>query len=126
MVESMKVNELLSLSLQRMPSCLSTLDSFMNSNYTIVSSKVHTGKQLKSGAGSDLLTHVKHIMGINKNHKLDPKARLVDLGVDSLMAVEIKLIIEKEFNNSLSNEEIRNLTVQDIIDIQSKNDLSFK
>jgi acyl carrier protein len=59
-------------------------------------------------------------MGIENDERLDHKTRLLDLGIDSLMAVEIKFLIEKDFQKTLQNDEIINLTIYDILCIQSK------
>jgi acyl carrier protein len=59
-------------------------------------------------------------MGIENDDRIDPKTRLLDLGIDSLMSVEIRFLIEKDFQKTLQNEEIINLTIQDILFIESK------
>ncbi len=118
--ENVKDKNILDLSVQRIPSCLSTLDSIIKSDYPVISSRIPKGEEKKCKSGSDLWTNIKHIMGIENDERLDQKTSLLDLGIDSLMAVEIKFLIEKDFQKSLQTEEIINLTIYDILCIQSK------
>ncbi|PEM43193.1 acyl carrier protein [Bacillus toyonensis] len=49
---------------------------------------------------------------------LDETSTLTDLGVDSLMALEIAVHLEREFDIFLSEEDLANIeTIDDILDI---------
>jgi fatty acid synthase len=78
---------------QRMPSCLSALDVFLGWNHALVSSyvKADTGGK-KSSTGGNLLQTIAHILGVNDISQINPDANLGDLGLDSLMGVEIKQV----------------------------------
>ncbi len=110
----------LNLSRQRISSCLSTLDSILRTDHSVISSRIPKDVEKKCKSGSDLWTNIKKIMGIENDDRIDPKTRLLDLGIDSLMSVEIRFLIEKDFQKTLQNEEIINLTIQDILFIESK------
>ena len=97
---------------QRMPSCLATLDLFLSWNHAIVSSYIKAdlgGK--KSSGGGNLLQTIAHILGVHDISQLNPDANLGDLGLDSLMGVEIKQALERDYDITLSMKEIRTLTL---------------
>jgi fatty acid synthase len=97
---------------QRMPSCLAALDLFLSWNHTIVSSyiKADTGSK-KAIGGGNLLQTIAHILGVNDVSQLNPDANLGDLGLDSLMGVEIKQALERDYDIVLSMKDIRTLTL---------------
>lgn len=73
-----------------------------------------------------MLERIKKVLvdSINVDKDLvTPEARLEeDLGIDSLSAVELSLELETEFDIRIEDEELAKLkTVQDIIDLISKN-----
>lgn len=45
---------------------------------------------------------------------------LVDLGLDSLMGVEVRHMLEREFDLTLSTRDIRQLTLQRLQELSSK------
>ncbi|KAK0397543.1 hypothetical protein QR680_002165 [Steinernema hermaphroditum] len=97
---------------QRMPSCLATLDLFLSWNHPIVSSyiKADLGTK-KANSGGNLLQTIAHILGVNDVSQLNPDANLGDLGLDSLMGVEIKQALERDYDIVLSMKDIRTLTL---------------
>ncbi|CAI2347157.1 unnamed protein product [Caenorhabditis sp. 36 PRJEB53466] len=97
---------------QRMPSCLSSLDNFLSWNHPIVSSfiKADMGAK-KSAGGGNLMQTIAHILGVNDISQLNPDANLGDLGLDSLMGVEIKQALERDYDIVLSMKDIRTLTL---------------
>lgn len=97
---------------QRMPSCLAALDMFLSWDHPIVSSyiKADLGEKKKAGGGN-LLQTIAHILGVNDISQLNPDANLGDLGLDSLMGVEIKQALERDYDIVLSMKDIRTLTL---------------
>jgi len=109
---------------QRIPSCLETLDQFLmmsnSDDVAVVSSIVRVNLKKSTGAGTgDLLGTVCHILGIGDTSSLDPNSTLSELGMDSLMAIEIKQGLEREFDIVLSTQEIRNMKVKDLKEMES-------
>ena len=96
---------------QRMPSCLSALDLFLSWNHAIVSSyiRAETGAK-KASSGGNLLQTIAHILGVNDISQLNPDANLGDLGLDSLMGVEIKQALERDYDIVLSMKDIRTVS----------------
>nr|AXS78290.1 fatty acid synthase [Anisakis simplex] len=97
---------------QRMPSCLAALDLFLSWDHPIVASyiKADVGSKKVSGGGN-LLQTIAHILGVNDISQLNPDANLGDLGLDSLMGVEIKQALERDYDIVLSMKDIRTLTL---------------
>ncbi|CAI4233223.1 unnamed protein product [Auanema sp. JU1783] len=97
---------------QRMPSCLAALDCFLSWNHPIVSSYIKADMgQKKAAGGGNLLQTIAHILGVNDISQLNPDANLGDLGLDSLMGVEIKQALERDYDIVLSMKDIRTLTL---------------
>ncbi|XP_005094185.1 fatty acid synthase [Aplysia californica] len=101
---------------QRMASCLTALDQFLTHNYTIMSSFVmaqrDSGKKEGSSNRVNLVDSVARILGVKDATSIDPDTSLADLGLDSLMGVEIKQLLERDFEVSLSSREIRLLNIK--------------
>lgn len=52
---------------------------------------------------------ITHILGVNDVSQIDADAALGDLGLDSLMGVEIRQALERDFDVVLSMKDIRNV-----------------
>lgn len=94
---------------QRMPSCLRALDTFISWNHPIVSSYVRAdiGTKKVGGKQGDVIMAIAHILGVSDVTQLDHNATLGDLGLDSLMGVEIKQALERDYDIVLSMKDIR-------------------
>lgn len=51
-----------------------------------------------------------HILGVSDATQLNPDAYLGDLGLDSLMGVEIKQALERDYDIVLSMKDIRTVS----------------
>lgn len=97
---------------QRMSSCLSTMDVFLQQPQPVLASMVLAEKR-RGGSGSNqvsLLDAVANILGIKDTKTVNTTASLADLGMDSLMGAEIKQTLERSYDVVLSAQEIRGLT----------------
>lgn len=98
---------------QRIASCLNTLDILITSNDAIVSSIVLSEKHF-GYAGHEvkvtIISSILKIMGIRDLKSISPSSTLAELGMDSLMSVEIKQILEREFDIFLTTLELRMMT----------------
>lgn len=128
---------------QRMPSCFDTLNQVLqfckdqepekghfsdhfSDHFSVpvtVSSIVKADKKrsgIGGGRGSgDLVRQICHILGVKDHTKLDPGTTLGDLGLDSLMAVEIRQGLERDYDMVLSAQEVRQLRIKDIQAIEA-------
>jgi len=98
---------------QRMPSCLQTLDLFLSWNHPLVSSFVRADldSSKNKSKGGDPVQAIAHILGVSDVDQLDADASFGDLGLDSLMGVEIKQALERDYDIVLSMKDIRAMTV---------------
>lgn len=105
---------------QRMSSCLSTMDIFLQQPHSVVASMVLADKRKGTGTSNISLTDaVANILGIKDSSTVSPGASLADLGMDSLMGAEIKQTLERNFDLVLSAQEIRALTFGRLVELNS-------
>lgn len=106
---------------QRMASCLSAFDVFLQHPQPVLASMVLAEKR-KSGSGGSqvsLIDAVANILGIKDTKNINASATLADLGMDSLMGAEIKQTLERNYDLVLSVGEIRTLTVKRLQELQN-------
>lgn len=97
--------------LQRISSCLHELDTLLTTRDPIVASMMVARKRNASGKRSaTLMQSVLNIMSIKSMKSIPMTTSLSDLGMDSLMAIEIKQTLEREFEIYLPTQELRALT----------------
>ena len=103
---------------QRIPSCLATLSKLLCSPFSICLSVLPVSRGSDGmGEKGDLVEAIMHVLGIKDPSKVSEQATLGELGLDSLMAVEIRQYIEREYELTLNIQEIRSLTIARIRDI---------
>ncbi|XP_007434239.1 fatty acid synthase [Python bivittatus] len=108
---------------QRISSCLDVLDHFLNQPHPVMSSYVLAEKMLaKSDGGSqrDLVEAVAHILGVRDVNSLNADTSLADLGLDSLMGVEVRQTLERDYDIVMSMRDVRLLTINKLRDFSSK------
>ena len=115
---STEVN-LLGATSQRLHSLLEACDRFLQTKSPVCLSYVKAEKtgSFFTGDSVDLLKMVSRIFGIKDISTLDPLASLGSLGIDSLIAVEMKQLLERATGISMSVKEIRDLTISTLIDL---------
>ncbi|KAL0595770.1 Fatty acid synthase [Plecturocebus cupreus] len=112
---------------QRMASCLEVLDLFLNQPHAVLSSFVLAEKAAayRDGDGQrDLMKAVAHILGIRDLADVNLDSSLADLGLDSLMGVEVRQTLEREHDLALSMREVRQLTLRKLQELSSKAELA--
>lgn len=111
---------LLGCTSQRMPSCLEYLDKFLQTSETVVGSCVLANEFNSDGQDStDVLKLLSRILGMKNIQSIDPSSTMASLGIDSLMAVELQQIIERNVGVKMSWKTIRELSVRDFVDVAS-------
>ena len=108
---------------QRMNSCLAVLDRFLQSPFAVAASAVRAEAKRESGGNKQqkLVQTVAHILGIKDVNSVSPSTTLGDLGLDSLMGVEIKQTLERDHDVILSAAEVRALTLAQLQEISGGN-----
>ncbi|OQR66937.1 fatty acid synthase-like [Tropilaelaps mercedesae] len=105
---------------QRIYSCFSVMDHFMGQDHPVVSSMVKADtKKQPGGKTADLSAAVAHILGVKDVSKLNPNTTLGELGMDSLMGVEVKQLLERELDLTLPMQEIRGLNLNKVKELQT-------
>ncbi|KAJ0060389.1 hypothetical protein NL108_010160, partial [Boleophthalmus pectinirostris] len=99
---------------QRITSCLEVLDLFLCLGKPVTSSFVLAERMVvkgESGGQADLVEAVAHILGVRDVNSLNAEATLADLGLDSLMGVEVRQTLERDYDLVMSMRDIRQLTI---------------
>nr|XP_006635198.2 PREDICTED: fatty acid synthase isoform X1 [Lepisosteus oculatus] len=109
---------------QRMSSCMEVLDRFLNQPRPVMSSFVLAERAVTAkseGAGQrDLVEAVAHILGVRDVSSLNADASLADLGLDSLMGVEVRQTLERDYDIVMAMREIRQLTINKLRELSCK------
>lgn len=108
---------------QRIASCLEVLDLFLQQPHAVLSSFVLAEKAAARGDSSgqrDLVTAVAHILGIRDLAAINLDSSLADLGLDSLMGVEVRQTLEREHDLLLSMREVRQLSLRKLQELSSQ------
>ncbi|XP_046888952.1 fatty acid synthase isoform X1 [Hypomesus transpacificus] len=108
---------------QRIASCLEVLDRFLCRRSPVMSSFVLAERSVvkSEGAGQrDLVEAVAHILGVRDVSTLNADASLADLGLDSLMGVEVRQTLERDYDIVMAMREIRLLTINKLRELSSK------
>lgn len=114
---------------QRISSCLQELDPLLFSSCPVVSSMVVAEKRASSSGHENIVETVMNIMSIRDIKSVSMDATLSELGMDSLMAVEIKQSLEREFELFLTPQDLRSLTfakLQELADSRAKENSDIK
>nr|XP_054930974.1 fatty acid synthase-like [Dermacentor andersoni] len=104
---------------QPINSCLEVLDYFLSQSHPVVSCFVKKSQSSASDSMEkrDLVKSVVHILGIKDPSKMSPTVSLGELGIDSLMGIEVKQLLERDYDVALTAQEIRQLTVNQLKEI---------
>ncbi|KAF2904462.1 hypothetical protein ILUMI_01702 [Ignelater luminosus] len=95
---------------QRVTSCLSVIDTFLKQDEPVVSSIVVAEKRGGAGGADNIVDAVKNILGLRDLKTISLHSSLSELGMDSMMAVEIKQTLEREYEVFLTAQDIRSMT----------------
>ncbi|XP_054009830.1 fatty acid synthase-like [Hylaeus anthracinus] len=105
---------------QRISSCLEELDKFLSQSRPIVASMVVAEKRPSASEASNVLEAVMNIMCIKDLKGISPNSSLADLGMDSMMAVEIKQTLERDYEVFLTPQDIRVLNIAKLMEMSAK------
>ncbi|XP_041971751.1 fatty acid synthase-like isoform X2 [Aricia agestis] len=105
---------------QRISSCLLALDKFLKQDAVIVSSLVVAEKKAGGSGCGSIVDAVAQIMGIKDLKTVSQQVSLAELGMDSMMAVEIKQTLEREFEIFLTAQDIRTLSFARLVELTAQ------
>lgn len=96
---------------QKIGNCLEILDDLLTQkNRPIVSSMVVAEKRASSSNAGTIVDTVINILGLRDLKTISLHSTLAELGMDSMMAVEIKQTLERQFEVFLTPQDIRSMT----------------
>lgn len=105
---------------QRMTSCLDTMDTFLTQTHPVMSSIVLAEKKKKNSDASgkgDLVQSIANILGVQDVNSVNADTSLGDLGLDSLMGVEVKQTLERDYEIVMAMKDVRALTINKLKEI---------
>ncbi|XP_050553071.1 fatty acid synthase-like [Spodoptera frugiperda] len=109
---------------QRISSCLSVLDKLMKQDVPIVSSIVVAEKKAGAEGCTNAVDAVAQILGIKDLKTVSQQSSLAELGMDSMMALEINQTLEREFEIFLTAQDIRTLTFTRLAELTERHEAS--
>ncbi|KAL3210862.1 hypothetical protein MRX96_008605 [Rhipicephalus microplus] len=89
------------------------MDYCLSQKQPIVSCFVKSSPSAKQDSKNrqDLVQRLVHILGIRDLSKTSPTVTLAELGIDSLMSVEMKQLLQRYFEVTMSAQDVRHFTV---------------
>jgi fatty acid synthase, animal type len=99
---------------QRISSCLQELDPLILSKFPVVASMVVAEKRFIGGLGGNIIETIMNVMSIKDIKSVSMETTLSELGMDSLMTVEIQQILEREYDVVVSAQELRSMTLSQL------------
>nr|UTI67601.1 fatty acid synthase [Kerria lacca] len=103
---------------QPIRSCLQVLDVFLNQPETIVTSYIMGDKNTDYAKSESLVEAVATILGIEDLKSISMYSPLPELGMDSITGLEIKQMVEQQYNIFLSTKELISLTFSQLEDME--------
>ncbi|KAL1474714.1 hypothetical protein MTO96_037783, partial [Rhipicephalus appendiculatus] len=104
---------------QSIRSCMAVMDAFLSQSHPVVSSFVKRSSSTAADCKDkgDLVQNVAHVLGIKDASTVNPSITLGELGIDSLMTVEVRQLLERDYDVALSMQEVRQLSVAQLREI---------
>lgn len=99
---------------QSIASCLDVLDSLVTSDDPIVESMIVAKSVHGDGKKGNFMETMLNILGISDKKNLSLDTSLSKLGIDSLIAVEIQQVLERDYDILYSAQELRALTLREL------------
>ncbi|XP_077295461.1 fatty acid synthase-like [Arctopsyche grandis] len=109
---------------QKISNCLRVLDQFLrHRKYPVLCSMVVAEKKAGGSGCGTIVDTVSTIMGIKDLRTISMQATLAELGMDSMMAVEIKQSLEREFEIFLTAQDIRTLSFSRLLELTAEREV---
>ncbi|CAH1180924.1 unnamed protein product [Phyllotreta striolata] len=116
---------------QQISSCLGTLEKFLLQEVAVGSSVALRKKKETVAAKPHLPVKtaakcVAEVLGIEDINSVSQLAKLSQLGLDSLLAAEVKHALYRQFQLDINLEDIRDLTFEKLADMQKNHKIKHK
>lgn len=99
---------------QRISSCIEVLDTLLTIDDPVTSSMVVAEKRSDSFHGAGIIDAIVHIMGIKDAKMISATSTMAEIGMDSLMIVEIQQFLIREHKVDLTSQELRTISIGDL------------
>jgi len=107
---------------QRISSCLEELDNLLTVNEPLVSSMVVAEKRYSSSGKANILEAIMNVMAIRDVKLLSMETTLSELGMDSLMTVEIQQTLERDHDLIIPAQELRSMNLSQLLKLANNRD----
>ncbi|EFN81866.1 Fatty acid synthase [Harpegnathos saltator] len=111
---------------QKISSCIEKLEEFLLQKQPVVASMVVAEKRSSAVSSISVVDTVANIMSLKDLSTVSAHARLSEIGMDSMMAVEIKQTLEREYEVFLTAQDIRNLNFAKLAEMFNQETLNEK
>jgi fatty acid synthase len=108
--------------LQRIASCLDSLDALVCAASPVVCSMVVAEKGRSSSGKTAMIENVLRLLGIKDINAYPADTRVSDFGMDSLLSVEFMQLFEREFGVQLTVDEMRAMTLAQMMEYSGGKD----
>ncbi|KAJ8919478.1 hypothetical protein NQ315_002099 [Exocentrus adspersus] len=105
---------------QKISSCLQVMDIFLRQNESPIVSSIVVAEKRGINSADNVVDAVINILGLNDSKSVSLHSTLPELGMDSMTAVEIKQVLERDFEVFLSAKDIRTMTLAKLREIQNE------
>lgn len=99
---------------QTIMSCIEVLDNLLTSDEPIVASMVVAEKQFFDFRKENIIDSLFNILGIRDKNSVSMDSPLSKLGMDSLTAIEISQLLERQFNLAIPLKELQTVTLHEL------------
>ena len=100
--------------MQTISSCLDELDRLILNEHPIVSSMVIAEKCHSNDLNGNIIDTIMNIMSIRDHKSVSMETTLSEMGMDSLMTVEIQQILEHQYDLFISQQILRSMTLSQL------------
>ncbi|KAJ8963945.1 hypothetical protein NQ314_005276 [Rhamnusium bicolor] len=105
---------------QPISSCLRVLDGFLTQNDEVIVSSMVVAEKQGLGVADNIVDAVINVLGVTNIKTISIHSTMAELGMDSMTAVEIKQILERDFEVILNATEMRTMTLARLKEIQTE------
>ncbi|XP_030748836.1 fatty acid synthase-like [Sitophilus oryzae] len=109
---------------QKIASCLEAMDFFLRQNESAVVSSTVVAEKRSELVSDDMVGAVASVLGMKDIKTISMQATLAELGLDSMMTVEIKQTLERNFEVFLTPQDIKSMTFARLHKIQDERESS--
>ncbi|XP_018572598.1 fatty acid synthase-like [Anoplophora glabripennis] len=105
---------------QRISNCLQVLDVLLRQKDAAIVSSIVVAEKRGINSADNIVDAVINILGLNDSKSVSLHSTLAELGMDSITAVEIKQVLERDFEVFLTAKDIRTMTLAKLREMQNE------